>query len=53
MVKRLSSHNLDLVIKKATLAQMLGYKIERPVYADWFWRGYSVLIRDEQEVVND
>lgn len=42
--RRISSHNLDLLIKKATLAQMLGYKIERLVYVDWFWRGYSIVL---------
>lgn len=44
-----SSHNLDYLLKRAELMQYCGWKVVRPIYVDWFWRGYSIMLRPETE----
>jgi hypothetical protein len=43
---RISSPRLSLLEKRAALAIMLGYRVVRPIYVDWFWRGYSVVLQE-------
>jgi hypothetical protein len=57
---RISSHNLDYLEHRVYLMQILGYEVVRPVYVDWFWRGYSIEMKprtknipyDEYDPVN-
>lgn len=41
---RLSSHDVLELAHKTSVAFALGWKVERPIYLDWFWRGYSILL---------
>lgn len=42
---RLSDHNLDYLIKLATLYSNMGYIVVKPIYVDWWWRGYSIIMK--------
>jgi hypothetical protein len=39
---RLSRHRLTLLLKLAELYVRSGWRVTRPIYVDWFWRGFSI-----------
>lgn len=48
--KRLSDHNMDRLIDRAGDYHRAGWEVKEPIYVDWFWRGYSIIM--EKEVPN-
>jgi hypothetical protein len=39
---RLSNHSLEALERRAVAYVKDGWRVERPVYVDWWWRGYSI-----------
>jgi hypothetical protein len=40
--KRFSDFHVDRLMERAVILQQAGWRVVRPIYVDWFWRGYSI-----------
>ena len=43
--QRISDHNIERLIDRCVALQRQGWTLVRPVYVDWFWRGFSIIMK--------
>jgi hypothetical protein len=41
---RISHHDIDRLVEWGVVLSRRGWRVVRPVYVDWFWRGYSLIM---------
>lgn len=46
---RISDHDIVRLLARYEALHKQGWRVVRPVYVDWFWRGYSIAIKPPME----